>query len=49
MKHKWDGQFGGDTGIDADYDGCAEEWDGEFGGDTGVDADFDNDNIEEID
>jgi len=32
-------EFGGDTGIDADFED--EAWDGIFGGDTGVDADFD--------
>jgi len=40
MKKRPFPKFGGDTGIDADYDGCQEEWDGKFGGDTGVDADF---------
>ena len=43
----WDGQFGGDTGVDADFD--PPEWDGKFGGDTGVDADFDPDIYDEED
>jgi len=33
-------KFGGDTGVDADFDFQDEAWDGIFGGDTGIDADF---------